>query len=205
MGKNYQELSRFRLPAGFRGRSAIWVQSWWLIQASMFRWSPQFAYGFRRWLLRCFGAQVGGGVLVRPSVTVTYPWKVRIGANAWVGDDVVLYSLGEIDVGAHSVVSQRSYLCAADHDYRQIDFPIRACKVVIGDEAWVAADVFVGPGVTIGKGAVIGARSSVFRDMPSGMVCMGYPCAPVKARSPDDENGRSDHEFDVGRAAARFG
>lgn len=125
---------------------------------------------------------MGHGVVIRPSVTITYPWKVTIGDHAWVGDDVVLYSLGEIQIGAHAVVSQRSYLCAADHDYTQPDFPIRARKITIGPEAWVAADVFVAPGVTIGQSAVIGARSSVFKDMPAGMLCFGYPCVAVKKR-----------------------
>lgn len=155
---------------------------WWLAQTVFFRTSPQFAYGFRRWLLRCFGAQVGRHVVIRPSVTVTYPWKVKIGDYAWIGDDVVLYSLGEIYIGPHAVVSQSSYLCAGDHDYAQPDFPIRARKITIGEQAWVAAGVFIAPGVTIGKGAVIGARSSVFGDMPAGKVCFGSPAKPIKQR-----------------------
>lgn len=178
-----QDLSKFRLPAGFRGRSAALVQLWWIVQATLFRCSPQFAYGFRAWLLRLFGARVGKCCVIRPTVRITYPWKVSIGDYAWIGDDVVLYSLGEIEIGAHVVVSQRSYVCAADHDFRQEDFPIRARKVIVGTQAWLATDVFVAPGVRIGEGAVIGARSSVFRDMPDGMVCMGSPCHPVKPRT----------------------
>lgn len=181
-----QDLSRFRVPPNFRGRSAVAVQLWWLVQATFFRWSPQFAYGFRAWLLRSFGAKVGRGVVIRPSVTVTYPWKVTIGDFAWVGDDAVLYSLGEIDIGANAVVSQRSYLCAADHDHTLADFPIRSRKITVGAQAWLAADVFIAPGVSIGDGAVIGARSSVFKDMPAGMVCFGYPCTPVKPRVVQD-------------------
>lgn len=177
-----QDLSRFRMPAGFRGRPAPAVQFWWLVQATLFRWSPQFAYAFRRWLLRAFGAQIGHQVIVRPTATITYPWKVRIGDHAWIGDHVTLYSLGEIDIGANAVVSQSSYLCAADHDYTQVDFPIRGRRITVGEQAWVAADVFVAPGVSIGEGAVIGARSSVFADMPAGMVCLGTPCRPVKPR-----------------------
>lgn len=177
-----QDLSRFVLPPNFRGRGTVTVQLWWLVQASLFRWSPQFMYGFRAALLRAFGARVGKHVILRPSVTVTYPWKVSIGDHAWVGDDAVLYSLGEIDIGANAVVSQGSYLCAADHDYTRVDFPIRSRKVTVGAQAWLAADVFVAPGVTIGEAAVIGARSSVFKDMPAGMVCFGYPCVPVKKR-----------------------
>lgn len=181
-----QDLSRFLMPPNFRGRSALAVQLWWLVQATLFRWSPQFAYGFRNALLRAFGAKVGRGVIIRPTVTVTYPWKVSIGDFAWVGDNAELYSLGEIDIGANAVVSQRSYLCAADHDHTQVDFPIRSRKITIGAQAWLAADVFVAPGITIGEGAVIGARSSVFKDMPAGMVCFGYPCVPVKKRVMSD-------------------
>jgi len=177
-----QDLSRFRLPPGFRGRSAAVVQFWWIVQATLFAMSPQFMFGWRRWLLRVFGAKVGRGVLVRPSVRVTYPWKVAIGDHAWIGDDVVLYSLGEIEIGDNAVVSQRSYLCAASHDYQQLGFSIYAKKVTVEAEAWLATDVFVAPGVTVGRGAVVGARSSVFHDLPPMMVCVGCPAKPVKSR-----------------------
>ena len=178
----YQDLSRFNLPAGFRGRSAVVVQLWWLVQSTLFHGSPQFAYGFRRWLLRVFGARVGPGVLLRPSVSITYPWKVVIEEHAWIGDDVVLYSLGEIHIGGHAVVSQGSYVCAADHDYRQVDFPIRARPVRIDDQVWIGAEVFVGPGVHIAQAAVVGARSAVFADLPAAMLCLGTPCRPVGPR-----------------------
>src|SRR5438105_4960330 len=102
-----QDLSAFSLPAEFRGRPAWFVQLWWLVQSTLFRWSPQFMYGWRRLLLRLFGATIGRSVLVRPTARITYPWKIRIGDYSWIGDDVVLYSLGEIDIGAHVVVSQK--------------------------------------------------------------------------------------------------
>ncbi|MFA6203888.1 MAG: putative colanic acid biosynthesis acetyltransferase [Gallionella sp.] len=180
--KIVQQLDTFRLPPNFRGRSAFFVQSWWLVQATLFACSPQFMYGWRRWLLKLFGAKIGQDVLVRPSVKVTYPWKVSIGDYAWIGDDAVLYSLGEIEIGAGTVVSQRTYLCAASHDYAQSDFPIYDKKVCIGAQAWLATDVFVAPGVTIGEGAVVGARSSVFHDLPPMMVCVGSPAKPIKPR-----------------------
>jgi putative colanic acid biosynthesis acetyltransferase WcaF len=177
-----QDLSTFRLPRGFRGRSAVVVLLWWLIQSTIFRWSPVFAYGFRRWLLRLFGATIGRKVLVFSTAAFTYPWKVTIGDYAWIGDDAVLYSVGEIEIGPNAVVSQASYLCAASHDYSRVDFPTFVGKITVGAEAWVAAKVFVAPGVTIGRGAVIGACSAVFEDMPEEMVCYGHPCRPVKRR-----------------------
>lgn len=178
-----QALETFRLPKNFRGRSSIFVQFWWFVQAIFFSHSPQFAYGFRRWLLRCFGCHVGIGVIIRPSVKITYPWKVRIGDYSWIRDDVFLYSLGEIEIARNTVISHKSFLCTGDHDYGQSNFPIRARKIVVEEGCWIAADVFIAPGVTIRHGAVIGARSSVFKDMPDNMVCMGSPCKPIKRRS----------------------
>jgi putative colanic acid biosynthesis acetyltransferase WcaF len=177
-----QDLSQFRLPPGFRGRPALTVQLWWLVQASLFRWSPQFLNGWRAWLLRRFGARIGRQVVIRPTATVTYPWKISLGDHVWIGEDAILYSLGDITVGHDSVVSQGAHLCAGDHDYRQVAFPIRARPIHIGAEVWVGAEVFVAPGVSIADGAVVGARSAVFQDLPPGMVCFGSPCRPVKPR-----------------------
>ena len=170
-----QDLSRFRLPPGFRGRSAPIVFLWQIVQGSLFACSPQFAHGWRRFLLRAFGARVGRAVIVRPSARITYPWKVAIGEYAWIGDHAELYSLGPITIGAHSVISQRVYLCAGTHDYRAMDFAIHAPPITIGSEVWIATDVFVAPGVRIGDCAVIGARSSVFRDIEAGVVAFGSP------------------------------
>ncbi len=177
-----QDLAKFKLPAGFRGRPGWYVQLWWLVQSSFFAWSPQFLYGWRRFLLRLFGAQIGRGVLIRPSVRITYPWNLTIGDYSWVGDDVVLYTLNRIEIGANAVVSQKSYLCSGSHDYTKVDFPIWAKKIVIEDESWLATDVYVAPGVTIGKGTVVGARGSVFKNLPAGKVCVGSPAVVIKDR-----------------------
>jgi putative colanic acid biosynthesis acetyltransferase WcaF len=178
----YQDLSRFHLPPGFRGRPAWFVQLWWLVQALLFHTSPQVLFGWRRFLLRLFGARIGKGVLIRPSATITFPWKVTIGDYSWIGDDAVLYSLSDISIGSHTVVSQRAYLCAAGHDYTRISFDMLPGPVWIGNQVWIAADVFVGPGVTLAEGCLVGARSAVFHDLPAGMVCYGSPAKPVKPR-----------------------
>jgi putative colanic acid biosynthesis acetyltransferase WcaF len=129
-----------------------------------------------------FGASIGKDVKVRPSARITYPWKVRIGGWSWIGDNVVLYSLGEITIGANVVVSQRSYLCAASHDYESSNFDMLAGAIKVEDSVWLAADVFVGPSVSIGAGAVVGARSSVFRDLAGGYVYFGNPLRQVRRR-----------------------
>jgi putative colanic acid biosynthesis acetyltransferase WcaF len=176
-----QDLRLFRLPPGFRGRSGATVFLWQLVQGSLFACSPQFAYGWRRLLLRAFGARIGRDVKVRPSARIIYPWKVEIGDRAWIGDHAELYSLAPIRIGADAVVSQKSYLCAASHDHHRVEFPMVEGPITIGDQAWIAADVFIAPGVSIGRGAVVGARSSVFFDVEAGAVAFGSP-ASVQTR-----------------------
>ena len=178
----YQDLSKFNVPPDSRGRPAWFVQLWWLVQALFFHTSPQVLFGWRRFLLRLFGARIGKEVLICPSASFTFPWKVTIGDYSWIGDDAVLYSLSDIAIGSHAVISQRAYLSAAGHDYTRTSFDTLPGPIRIGDQVWIATDVFVGPGVTIGEGCLVGARSSVFQDLPAGMVCYGSPAKPVKPR-----------------------
>jgi putative colanic acid biosynthesis acetyltransferase WcaF len=185
MTKQIQDLSRATVPRGFRGRPAWFVQLWWIVQALLFHPSPQVMYGWRRFLLRAFGARIGKGVRIRPSATVTYPWKLSIGDWSWVGDHATLYTLGEITIGDNSVISQHAYLSAASHDYNQPTFDLYAKPIHVGPEVWLAAHVFVAPGVTIGRGAVVGACSVVLKDVPQEMVCAGNPLRILHAR----ENG----------------
>ena len=183
----YQDLSSFSVPDRFRGKSKINVQLWWVIQSTLFRLSPQFSYEWRNCILRIFGAKIGKGVLIRPSVKTVYPWKLSIGDHSWVGDDVSLYTLGEIEIGSNTVISQKCYLCTGSHDFTGPTFDIYAKKITIGNEVWLASDVFVAPGVTIDDGTVVGARSTVLHDLPGGMICYGNPAKSIKPRVMKDK------------------
>lgn len=178
----YQNLKDFKVPAGFRGRSAIFVQLWWIVQATIFRLAPQFAYEYRSWLLRLFGATIGQNVKIRATASITYPWFLEVGDNSWIGDDAVIYNLAKITIGSDVAIAHRVYLSAGSHLIDRPTFDITASPIYIEDQCWLPNDVFVGPGVRIGRGTVIAARSSVFSDMPAGMVCMGSPCKPVRSR-----------------------
>jgi putative colanic acid biosynthesis acetyltransferase WcaF len=180
----YQDLARFRVAPNFRGRSSVTVLAWQITQATLFALSPQPFYGWRRALLRVFGANVGRGVLIRPTARVTYPWKVTLGDFSWIGDRAEIYSLGPISIGANAVISQRSYLCAATHDIADITFPLVASPIIVEAEAWVAADCYIAPGVTIGRGAIIAARSTVLSDIPPGVIAAGSPASVRKSRAP---------------------
>jgi putative colanic acid biosynthesis acetyltransferase WcaF len=153
----YQDLARFSVPKDFRGKPAWIVQLWWLIQATLFRMSPQFMFEWRNILLRIFGAKIGKKVKIRSSVKTTYPWKLTVDDYSWVGDDCDLYTLGNIAIGKNVAIAHRVYICTGSHDYKSLSFDILAKDVVIEDEVWLPNDVFVGPGVTIGFGVVVGA------------------------------------------------
>ena len=182
MAIEFQDLRKFRVPAGFRGRSAPVVLLWQIAQSTLFGLSPQPLYWWRRELLRVFGARIGQKVQLRPTARITYPWKVTIGDYSWVGDHVEIYSLDRIVIGAHCVVSQRSYLCTGSHNMKDLSFAYITAPIVIEDQVWIGSDVFVAPGVIIGRGAVVGARITVFENIPSAMVAFGEPASVKRNR-----------------------
>jgi putative colanic acid biosynthesis acetyltransferase WcaF len=169
------ELKKFSLPKNFRGRNAIIVQLWRTIYILLYKPSPQIMYGWRRFLLRLFGAKIGKNVILRPSVEITYPWKIEIGDYSWIGDNVVLYSLGKITIGSNTIISQKSYLCTGSHDFNSVAFDIFEKPIIIGNSCWIATDVFVAPGVQIADEVIIGARSSVFKSIKTKGLYKGNP------------------------------
>ncbi|NEO32756.1 MAG: colanic acid biosynthesis acetyltransferase WcaF [Symploca sp. SIO3C6] len=180
------DLSKYDQSWYERGRPGWFVLLWWLVQAIAFPLSIHNLNGFRCWLLRLFGAKIGTNVIIRPTARFTYPWKVEIGDYSWIGDDVVFYSIDQIRIGQHCVISQKCYLCTGSHDLRDPAFDLIVSGIVIGNGAWIATDCFIAPGVHIGANAVIGARSSVFSNLPAQQVCWGTPARPRYQRQMRD-------------------
>jgi len=163
----------------------IW-QTIWLLA---YRPSPKLFHGWRRFLLRMFGAKIAKDAYPHPSVKIWAPWNLEMGPLSCLGPDVDCYCVDRVVVGAWATVSQYSFLCTATHDYRDPLMPLVTAPIVIGERAWLAADVFIGPGVTIGEGAVVGARSSVFRNVDSWTVVAGSPARILKKRTNPDDRG----------------
>jgi putative colanic acid biosynthesis acetyltransferase WcaF len=171
-----------RRGASFPLRNRLARALWALVYGLLFRPSLRPMHRWRTFLLRLFGAKVGARVHVYPTVRIWAPWNLVLGNECGVADGAILYSQGRIEIGARAVVSQGAHLCTGTHDYRLAGFPLITKPIKIGVEAWIAAEAFVHPGVTIGEGAVIGARSVVTKDMPAWTVCSGHPCQPLKPR-----------------------
>lgn len=157
---------------------AVWNVVWLLL----FRPTPRPFHGWRCMLLRMFGAKIGKSVHPYPSARIWAPWNLEMGDHSCLSEQVDCYCVDKIRIGAHATVSQYSFLCTASHDYKDPDLPLVTAPITIGEHAWVTADVFIAPGVTIGDGAVINARSSVFSNIDPWVVAAGNPAKPVKKR-----------------------
>jgi putative colanic acid biosynthesis acetyltransferase WcaF len=168
--------------ASFSLQNRIARALWGVVCFLLFRFSPRPLYFWRIFLLRCFGAKIGRGCHVYPKVTIWAPWNLEMDDEACLADDVVCCSMEKIKVGRKAVISQGVRLYTGTHDYTDPGFQLYARPVVVGSQAWIAAEAFIMPGVTVGEGAVIGARSVVAKDMPAWTVCAGNPCRPIKPR-----------------------
>lgn len=163
-------------------RSKVYRFIWNIFYCLFFRTSPVFFHGWRRIILRCFGANISKNVHVYPTAKIWSPSNLIMEENSCLGHYVDCYNVAKVSIGKGATVSQYSFLCTATHDYTRKDFPLLASPISIGAYAWVTADVFIGPGVFIGSGAVINARSSVFSDIDSWMIAKGNPAKVYKVR-----------------------
>ncbi|MCS3824335.1 WcaF family extracellular polysaccharide biosynthesis acetyltransferase [Salinibacter ruber] len=155
----------------------------WGVGAVLFRWTPRLLYGVRNALLRLFGAEIGKNVRIHPSATIYFPWNVSIGDWSSVGEDAMIYNLGPIAIGEKVTVSQRAHLCAGTHDATDPAMPLQKPPISVGDQAWICADAFVGPGVTVEEGAVVGARAVAVSDVEPWTVVAGNPASHVRNRT----------------------
>lgn len=155
---------------------------WQIVWLVLYRPTPRLLHSWRCLLLRLFGAKLGKSVHPYPSARIWAPWNLEMGDNSCLSENVDCYCVDKICIGANSTVSQYSFLCTASHDYTRDVMPLVTAPIYIGERVWVTADVFVGPGVTIGDGSVVTARSSVFSDIPPWSIASGNPAVVVKQR-----------------------
>lgn len=151
----------------------------WLVLA---RFTPPPLHAWRRLVLIAFGARVGRGARVHASAAIWLPANLELGEHCLIGPGTRLYNQGTISIGDRTVISQRAHVCASTHDIHDPNFQLILRPIAIGNHCWVAAEAFIGPGVTIGDRAVIGARAALFRDAEPDGVYSGNPATLVKRR-----------------------
>lgn len=162
-----------------RALRALWGICWCLL----YRPTPRPMHAWRRVILRLFGARIAAGVHPYPAAKIWAPWNLTMDTASCLSDHVDCYSVAPITIGAFATVSQYTYLCSASHDYRVPTLPLVIAPIVIEADVWVAAAAFVGPGVRIGEGAIVGARATVTQDVAPWVVVAGSP-ATLRGQRP---------------------
>jgi len=163
-------------------REKVWRLLWAITQATFFRFSFHTWNGWRIFLLQSYGAEIDSSCVIRRTVRVECPWNLRMGANSCLGDGVFVYCLGKVTIGDRVSISQHAHLCAGSHDYSKEDMPLLRLPITIENDVWLAADTFVGPDVTVGEGAILGARAVAMKNLDPQTVYAGNPAAIIKKR-----------------------
>src|SRR5262249_54528061 len=154
----------------------------WTLAQPLFRFSPRPCFGWRRLLLRSFGAKIGRSVHVYPSATIYFPWNLEVGDGSAIGEHALIYNLGSVTLGPRVTIRHGGNLGAGTNDNTNPVFPLLRPPIVIGSDAWICADAFVGPGVTVGEGAIVGARAVAMKDVKPRSIVVGNPARESKKR-----------------------
>ena len=167
-------------PHGWRNKAGRVL--WTIIYVTLFRTSPRILFGWRRMLLRWFGAQIGTNARIDPTSRIWAPWNLSVGCEASIGIRVDCYCVDRIKIGNHATISQDVMLCTASHDTTDPHMRLLTAPIEVASQAWVCARAFVAPGVTICEGAVIGAQSVVTHDVAEWSIVGGAPARLIKPR-----------------------
>lgn len=154
-----------------RFKEALWLLTKWFFFMNSFPWPSSL----RRGLLRMFGAGVGSRVVIRANVNITYPWRIFLGDDVWLGEEVHILSLASVTVESSVCISQRAFLCTGSHDFRSEAFSLIAKPIIVRSGSWIAAQAFIAPGVTVGAGSMVCAGSVVTADVPAQSFVRGNP------------------------------
>lgn len=176
------QLDRYSLGSYTPG-APYWKQLFWYFIGSPFvqsNWLP--ISSFKVWILRSFGAQIGEGVRIKPGVRIKFPWRLTIADHVWIGEDAWLDNLAQITIDSHVCISQGVYLCTGNHDWSDPSFQLKIDEIHIETSSWIAARAVIGPGVTIGKGAVLALGSVTGRSLNPMTIYAGNPAQPIKVR-----------------------
>lgn len=179
-----RDIREQRIRNPYTRKQQVQRLSWWIGEFLLFRCSLRPMYSWRRWVLRMYGAKLGDHVCIQRSARIEAPWKLEMGRYSSIGEGAWIYNIGKVEIGDFVVISQRAFLCTGTHDYELPQRPQVTKPIVIQSGAWICADAFLGPGVTVGEDAVVGARACVFRDVNDCEVVGGNPARVIKMRKP---------------------
>ena len=176
------DLSSFSSGNFDRGAGVIKESLWLLVSLFLFRLCPVSLSALKSSTLRAFGAKIGRGVVIKPQVKVTFPWKLEVGDHVWLGEECWLLNLEKIVIKSNVCISQRAFLCTGSHNYKLSTFDLITKPISVGEGAWIGAGAWVGPGVKVGDEAVLTACSVATIDLEAGGIFKGNPAVLVRKR-----------------------
>lgn len=178
----HRQLSPYSSPWSLTERIGILL--WETVWTVLCSWTPKPLNRWRVLWLRLFGASITGHPFVHQRARIQVPWRITLHHRACLGDAAYAYSLGDIEIMEDATVAQQAYLCTGTHQFDDPNRPLQTGKITVGKSAFVGARAFVLPGVTIGRGAVVGACSLVSRDVPDYAVVCGNPAVVLREAAP---------------------
>ena len=177
------DLSRFKNSWYKTGRGFGIRGAWYILNCLFFKSSLVHSSLLKTVLLCFFGAKIGKGVVLKPSINVKYPWNLEVGNNSWIGECVWLDSLAPITIGHNCCLSQGAYICTGNHDWSDPAFSLIVKPIIIEDGAWIGAKAVVLPGVTISTHSVVTAGSVISKTTQPYTIYCGNPAVPIKTRT----------------------
>lgn len=167
----------------FSKRNQISRFIWNLVWAIFARPFPRsLGNQWKLFLLRLFGAKLHKTSVVYSSVRIYMPWNLEMAEFSCLSPEVDCYNVDKIYIGAHSTVSQKTYLCSASHDVTNSSHPLITAPIIIEDQVWIGSAAYIGMGVTIEQGAVVGATASVYKNVSPWTIVGGNPAKFIKNR-----------------------
>ncbi|UZQ55222.1 WcaF family extracellular polysaccharide biosynthesis acetyltransferase [Trichothermofontia sichuanensis B231] len=177
------QLDRYQ-ASDYTPGAPLWQQlAWYFIGTALVESRLIPFSGFKVWVLRRFGARIGHHVRIKPGVRIKFPWRLLVGNHVWIGENAWLDNLAPITLADQVCLSQGVYLCTGNHDWSDPTFALKTGPIHVETGAWIAAKAIVGPGVTIGAGAVLTMGSVTGRSLAPMMIYAGNPAQPIKTRS----------------------
>lgn len=164
---------------------------WTFCGSIIFSIVPRHLYSVRNVILKLFGAQIGKNSKIFPTVKITHPWLLKVGNNTVISWNINIYNLDYLEIGNGTIISQNVHLCGGTHDYKSHGFELIRSKITIGDNVWIAADAFIGPGITIGSNSIIAARAVCTKDIEADSIIGGNPAKLIKNYKKPEIIGRA--------------
>lgn len=171
-----------------RGRPKVIEITWYLLKCFFFLTPLPWPSAIKAHILRAFGAKVGHGVVIKPRVNIHFPWKLELGDHVWIGEEVFILNFEPVTIASHCCLSQRAFLCAGNHDFRDVSFRYRNAPIALGRGAWIGAQAFVAPGTKVGEETVVAAGAIVSGGLDPNAIYSGNPAKVVGQRWPQPES-----------------